>query len=376
MLLIGLVDHFKLFLTFLFRSNNAELVAQTTEVKSSKWVGIAICVTVVVVSNLILTGAMVIYYSQTVGITTIMPEITLTAISMFPRFYSIQLSKINLLIFFLEPTTEKIENYIDTQSKPIFLNCVLGLMQVSKYFSSILDLSNSLDLAVESTNKVAGLIMELLNKTNIMNSLSNIEFDTEWLESQTVGPGPTATTTETTTIKTTTISIKNQIDVHLMDIFNHTLNSNETLSKIGNSTTYNLTEIVIKMANSTLNIPSFALNPHTISTTTKKPSVFEGILKPILFENIPNASLMIVSGLAMNESELPVEMNDLHYDSSIVSCQDLEPYYLEVWGATGGLMLEHVPFLCGGLHINKDTDIIEPSKECHSIGLGIDFILD
>ena len=376
MLLIGLVDHFKLFLTFLFRSNNAELVAQTTEVKSSKWVGIAICVTVVVVSNLILTGAMVIYYSQTVGITTIMPEITLTAISMFPRFYSIQLSKINLLIFFLEPTTEKIENYIDTQSKPIFLNCVLGLMQVSKYFSSILDLSNSLDLAVESTNKVAGLIMELLNKTNIMNSLSNIEFDTEWLESQTVGPGPTATTTETTTIKTTTISIKNQIDVHLMDIFNHTLNSNETLSKIGNSTTYNLTEIVIKMANSTLNIPSFALNPQTISTTTKKPSVFEGILKPILFENIPNASLMIVSGLAMNESELPVEMNDLHYDSSIVSCQDLEPYYLEVWGATGGLMLEHVPFLCGGLHINKDTEIIEPSKECHSIGLGIDFILD
>ena len=249
-------------------------------------------------------------------------------------------------------------------------------MQVSKYFSSILDLSNSLDLAVESTNKVAGLIMELLNKTNIMNSLSNIEFDTEWLESQTVGPGPTATTTETTTIKTTTISIENQIDVHLMDIFNHTLNSNETLSKIGNSTTYNLTEIVIKMANSTLNIPSFALNQQTISTTTKKPSVFEGILKPILFENIPNASLMVVSGLAMNESELPVEMNDLHYDSSIVSCQDLEPYYLEVWGATGGLMLEHVPFLCGGLHINKDTDIIEPSKECHSIGLGIDFILD
>ena len=119
MLLIGLVDHFKLFLTFLFRSNNAELVAQTTEVKSSKWVGIAICVTVVVVANLILTGAMVIYYSQTAGITTIMPETTLTAISMFPRFYSIQLSKINLLIFFLEPTTEKIENYIDTQSKPI-----------------------------------------------------------------------------------------------------------------------------------------------------------------------------------------------------------------------------------------------------------------
>ena len=85
---------------------------------------------------------------------------------------------------------------------------------------------------------------------------------------------------------------------------------------------------------------------------------------------------MIVSGLAMNEFVLPVEMNDLHYGSSIVSCQDLEPYYLEVWGATGGLMLEHVPFLCGGLHINKDTDIIEPSKECHSIGLGIDFILD
>ena len=83
MLLIGLVDHFKLFLTFLFRSNNAELVAQTTEVKSSKWVGIAICVTVVVVANLILTGAMVIYYSQTVGVTTIMPGTTLTAISMF-----------------------------------------------------------------------------------------------------------------------------------------------------------------------------------------------------------------------------------------------------------------------------------------------------
>ena len=40
-------------------------MAQTTEVKSSKWVGIAICVTVVVVVNLILTGAMIIYYSQT-----------------------------------------------------------------------------------------------------------------------------------------------------------------------------------------------------------------------------------------------------------------------------------------------------------------------
>ena len=86
MLLIGLVDHFKLFLTFLFRSNREELVAQTTEVKSSKWVGIAICVTVVVVVNLILTGAMIIYYSQTAGITTIMPEPTLTLISMFSNF--------------------------------------------------------------------------------------------------------------------------------------------------------------------------------------------------------------------------------------------------------------------------------------------------
>ena len=218
--------------------------------------------------------------------------------------------------------------------------------------------------------------MELLNKTNIMNSLSNIEFDTEWLKSQTVGLGPTPTTTETTTKTTKTISMENQIDIHLIDIFNHTLNSNETQTQIGNSTmnTYNLTEIVIKMANSTLNIPSFALNPSIISTTTRKPSVFEGILKPILFENIPNASLMILSGLTINESELPVEMNDLHYGSSIVSCQDLEPYYQEVWGATGGLMLEHVPFLCGGLHINKDTDTIEPSKECHSIGLGILYI--
>ena len=222
--------------------------------------------------------------------------------------------------------------------------------------------------------------MELLNKTNLMNALSNIELDTEWLKSQTVGLGPTPTTTETTTTTTTTttISIDNQIDIHMIDIFNHTLNSNETQIEIGNSTmnVYNLTEIVIKMANSTLNNPSFALNPSIISTTTKKPSVFDGFLKPILFENIPNASLMVVSGLTMNESELPVEMNDLHYGSSIVSCQDLEPYYLEVWGATGGLMLEHVPLLCGGLHINKDTDIIEPSKECHSIGLGIDFTLD
>ena len=238
-----------------------------------------------------------------------------------------------------------------------------------------------MDLAVESTNKVSGLIMELLNKTNLMNALNNIELDTEWLKSQTVGLGPTPTTTETTTETTTTktattVSIENQIDIHLIDISNHTLNSNETLTKIGNSTIYNLTEIVIKIANSTLDIPSFGLNPSIISTTTRKPSVFEGILKPILFENIPNASLMVVSGLTINESKLPVEMNDLHYGSSIVSCQDLEPYYLEVWGATGGLMLEHVPFLCGGLHINKDTDIIEPSKECHSIGLGIDFILD
>ena len=87
MLLIGLVDHFKLFLTFLFRSNREELVAQTTEVKSSKWVGIAICVTVVVVVNLILTGAMIIYYSQTAGITTIMPETTFTVISMFPACF-------------------------------------------------------------------------------------------------------------------------------------------------------------------------------------------------------------------------------------------------------------------------------------------------
>ena len=91
MFLIGLVDHFKLFLTFLFRSNNAELVAQTTEVKSSKWVGIAICVTVVVVANLILTGAMVIYYSQTTGITEPMPQMTLSttlsSISMFKGFF-------------------------------------------------------------------------------------------------------------------------------------------------------------------------------------------------------------------------------------------------------------------------------------------------
>jgi hypothetical protein len=210
-----------------------------------------------------------------------------------------------------------------------------------------------------------------------MNVLTNIELDTEWLKSPTIGLGPTPTTTETTTKTTTTITIENQIDIHFIDMFNHTLNPNET--QIGNSTMnniYNLTEIVIKMTNSTLNVPSFALNPSIISTTTRKPSVFDGILKPILFENIPNASLMVVSGLSMNESELPVEMNDLHYGSSIISCQDLEPYYLEVWGATGGLMLEHVPFLCGGLHINKDTDIIEPSKECHSIGLGIDFILD
>ena len=99
MLLIGLVDHFKLFLTFLFRSNNAELVAQTTEVKSSKWVGIAICVTVVVVANLILTGAMIIYYSQTAGITTIMPETTLAVISIFSNFSCIFLNPNNFFQF-------------------------------------------------------------------------------------------------------------------------------------------------------------------------------------------------------------------------------------------------------------------------------------
>ena len=39
------------------------------------------------------------------------------------------------------------------------------------------------------------MIRDLLNKTSVLNSLSSIEFDSDWIEAQTIGPGPTPMTT-------------------------------------------------------------------------------------------------------------------------------------------------------------------------------------
>ena len=42
---------------------------------------------------------------------------------------------------------------------------------------------------------------------------------------------------------------------------------------------------------------------------------------------------------------------------------------LNVWGATGGLLLDY-PIICGGMLINKDPNINVISNECHTIESG------
>ena len=243
------------------------------------------------------------------------------------------------------------------------------------------DLSNSLDAALESSNRVSGLIMELLNKTNLLNALSNIEFDTEWLKAQTVGPGPTASTmiTNTTTTEsmamvtnftetsTPTASFAN-FSIPLstakpsenftgMPSKNFTGISNENFTRIPSEYStgiLNENATFIPNENSTTTVRS-------VTTSTLKPSVFDGILQPSHFEFIENSGLLIATGLALQE-ELPVEVYDLHYSSSVISCQNLEPFPLPVWGATGGLLNDQYPILCGG--IDNGT----ASNKCHTIG--------
>ena len=83
---------------------------------------------------------------------------------------------------------------------------------------------------------------------------------------------------------------------------------------------------------STENIDRSTLGELLPLTSPKKvkeptPSFFEGILKPAIFDQILNASLLIATGLSTEKSALPIEIHDLHYSSSVITCQNLEPYY-------------------------------------------------
>ena len=196
-----------------------------------------------------------------------------------------------------------------------------------------------------------------MNKTSILNSLLDIEFDRNWLEAQTIGPGPT--TTMTTTVNTTEKPTGNSTQIPLIVNINVTANlylpdqipTNNSNELIEFNTTdllnFNITEFfdisktesinenstktLITSTENTFEMDSTLMLPDSNSFAspkiTKNPSLFEGIMKPAIFDRIPNASLLIATGLSKEVAAMPVEIHDLHYSSSVMSCQNLEPYY-------------------------------------------------
>ena len=68
----------------------------------------------------------------------------------------------------------------------------------------------------------------------------------------------------------------------------------------------------------------------------------------------------MTTGLAANGTKVPTEL--LHYEDFIRNNELLQSYPLEVWGATGGFLLEKSALLCGGFLNSK------PIKECQYNG--------
>ena len=58
--------------------------------------------------------------------------------------------------------------------------------------------------------------------------------------------------------------------------------------------------------------------------------------------------LIITSGLSVNET-VPTEVYNLNNGDLTL----LDPYPLNVWGATGGVLQEKYAILCGGLDNNR-----------------------
>ena len=64
----------------------------------------------------------------------------------------------------------------------------------------------------------------------------------------------------------------------------------------------------------------------------------------------------MTSGLAANGTKVPTELGGYQF---MKNNDLLQSYPLEVWGATGGFLLEKSALLCGGFLNSK------PIKECH-----------
>ena len=66
----------------------------------------------------------------------------------------------------------------------------------------------------------------------------------------------------------------------------------------------------------------------------------------------------MTTGLAANGTKVSTEL--IHSESEVMKNNELlQSYPLEVWGATGGFLLEKFALLCGGFLNSK------PIKECH-----------
>ena len=63
----------------------------------------------------------------------------------------------------------------------------------------------------------------------------------------------------------------------------------------------------------------------------------------------------------LEKKPMPTEVRNLRTTKSNDCNKNMDPYPLDVYGATGGVLMEKYIFLCGGLHNNT------PTKECHSI---------
>ena len=69
----------------------------------------------------------------------------------------------------------------------------------------------------------------------------------------------------------------------------------------------------------------------------------------------------MTTGLGANGTKVPTELLNSEYEA-IKNNELLQSYPLEVWGATGGFLLEKSALLCGGFLNSK------PIKECQYNG--------
>ena len=68
----------------------------------------------------------------------------------------------------------------------------------------------------------------------------------------------------------------------------------------------------------------------------------------------------MTTGLGANGTKVPTELLNSEYEA-IKNNELLQSYPLEVWGATGGFLLEKSALLCGGFLNSK------PIKECQNM---------